>query len=156
AASDAATTPIPAARIVGVTITPTSAQLHPGETRQLIATPKVASGSTVPTGVTWHSANPAIATVLPSGLVTAVDIGKVEITAKVEGVTGYCLVEVVPVPVASVKVEPEAPQLQVEATLTLKAIVSDAQGQELGDRKVTWNIDPAGIAKLSDTGMLTA
>src|SRR5262249_39581365 len=90
AASDAATTPIPAARIVGVTITPTSAQLHPGETRQLIATPKVASGSTVPTGVTWHSANPAIATVLPSGLVTAVDIGKVEITAKVEGVTGSC------------------------------------------------------------------
>lgn len=155
-APDAATTPIPTARIVGVSITPTTAQLHPGETRQLIATPKVAGGTTAPTGVIWHSANPAIATVLPSGLVTAIAEGKVVITAKVDGISGTSTIEVVPVPVSAVAIEPEAPRLEVEATLTLTAKVSDSQGMELTDRKVKWSISPTGVAKISETGVLTA
>ncbi|MFN8650336.1 MAG: Ig-like domain-containing protein [Gemmatimonadales bacterium] len=154
--SNAATTPIPVTRVVAVGITPPSAQLTPGETRQLIATPKSSSGTTASTGVTWESSDPKIATVDVSGLVTAVAVGKATITARSEGVGGSASIEVIPVPVASVTVEPDAPSLVVDKTVQLKAVVRSAQGAELPGRTVTWSVAPAGVAQVSAAGLVTA
>ena len=154
--SDAATTPIPAARIVGVAITPATVQLHPGDTRQLAATPRVAGGTAATTGIDWHSADPAVATVSGSGLVTGVAPGKATITAKAEGVSGTALVEVTPVPVAAVAVEPAEPRLLPGASVDLHATLRDAKGTELSGRSIRWSVTPAGVAKVSESGSVTA
>lgn len=154
--SNAATTPIPVTRVVAVGITPPSAQLTPGETRQLIATPKSSSGTTASTGVTWESSDPKVATVDLSGLVTAVAVGKATITARSEGVGGTAGIEVIPVPVAAVTIEPDAPALIVDKTVQLVATVRSAQGAELPGRSVTWSIAPAGVAQVSPAGLVTA
>ncbi len=156
ATSDAATTPIPVSRVVSVGITPPTAQLTLGESRQLIATPKAASGTTASTGVTWESADPRIATVEPNGLVTGVRLGKTIITARSEGVSGTAAVEVIPVAVAAVVIDPESASLVADGSLQLRALVRSAQGGELTDRLVTWSAGPGGVAQVSPTGLVTA
>jgi serine/threonine protein kinase len=154
-ASDAATTPIPVNRVVSIGVTPASAQLNPGESRQLIATPKVASGTTASTGVTWESADPKIATVGANGLVTAVALGRTTVTARSEGVSGTATIEVIPVPVAAVVIEPDAPSLVADSTLQLRAHARSAQGAELEGRPVKWSAAAGGVVQLSVDGKLT-
>src|SRR5207245_7318936 len=79
-------TPVP---VASVTVSPANASLHVGVTEQLAATLKDAS-DTVLTGrtVTWASSNSAVATVSPSGLVTAVGAGLASIAATSGGVQG--------------------------------------------------------------------
>ncbi|HWA56967.1 MAG TPA: Ig-like domain-containing protein, partial [Gemmatimonadales bacterium] len=154
--SDAATTPIPVARVVSVGITPASAQLTPGETRQLIATPRASSGTTASTGVTWESSDPKVATVDASGLVTAVAVGKATVTARSEGVSGGAAIEVIPVPVAVVALEPDTPSLVVGATIQLRAAVRSAQGMELTGRMLRWSVGAGGVVQVSAAGLVTA
>jgi len=154
--SDAATTPIPAARIVGVAITPATLELHPGETRQLAATPRVAGGTAATTAIVWQSADPAVATISGSGVVTAVAPGKATITAKAEGVSGTATVEVTPVPAAAVVIEPGAPSLLPGASVDLRAIVRDAKGNELTGRVIRWSVTPPGTATVAESGRVTA
>jgi len=156
AVSDAATTPIPAARIVGVAVNPATLELHPGETRQLVGTPRVASGTAATVAVTWHSADPAIASVSGSGLVTAVAAGQTTITARADGASGTATIEVRPVPVAAVVIEPGEPRLLAEDTLALRASARDAKGAELAGRGIRWTVAAGGIARISDTGVVTA
>jgi len=70
------TQPVP---VTGVTVSPLTATLAPGATKQLTAT-IVPSNATI-TGVTWSSDNTAVATVNTAGLVTAVAAGTAAITA---------------------------------------------------------------------------
>jgi gliding motility-associated-like protein len=70
------TQPVP---VTGVTVSPLTATLAPGATKQLTAT-LVPSNATV-TGVAWSSDNTSVATVSSSGLVTAVGAGTAAITA---------------------------------------------------------------------------
>src|SRR5206468_1460167 len=72
--------------VAAVTVSPASARLVVGGTRQLSAVTKDAAGNTL-TGrvVTWSSSNPAVATVSASGLVSGVAAGSASITATSEG-----------------------------------------------------------------------
>lgn len=74
-----------------MTITPTSPVLRVGETVQLIASGPVQN---------WTSSNPAVASVSPSGLVTALAVGNVTVTAKWKSQRGtsYVTVEANPDP----------------------------------------------------------
>ncbi len=65
--------------VTGVSVSPTSATLDIGETKQLTATvsPSNATNKTV----TWTSSKTSVATVSSSGLVTAKDFGNATITA---------------------------------------------------------------------------
>jgi hypothetical protein len=74
-----------------VTVTPPSAALMLGviPSQQLTATTKDAHGNTlVGRVVTWSSDNTGVATVSPSGFVTAIGAGSATITALSEGVSG--------------------------------------------------------------------
>lgn len=72
--------------VATITLSPTSATLAPGQTVQLTATLKDASGNTL-TGrtVTWSSSSTTVATVSTTGLVTAVAVGNATISATSEG-----------------------------------------------------------------------
>ena len=82
----------------GVTVSPSSATVSAGSTKQLSAT---VSPSGAPQGVTWSSGNMSIATVNSSGLVSAVSPGTVTITASSSANSskkGTCTVSVNRVP----------------------------------------------------------
>jgi len=82
-------TSAPAGQVAAVVVTPpASTNLNVGDTLQLQATAKDASGAVVPNAtITWSSSNPSVATVSSTGLVTAVAAGTVSITAAVGSVT---------------------------------------------------------------------
>ncbi len=90
------TTPIPTA----LTITASTSSLTtPGATVQLRVTATYASGPAVDvtagrTGTAYRTSNPAIATVSPEGLVTAVGSGAAVIQAIKEGTQGIILIQV--------------------------------------------------------------
>ncbi|PYO38354.1 MAG: hypothetical protein DMD29_13645 [Gemmatimonadetes bacterium] len=75
--------------VASVTVAPASASVTVGQTAQLTATPKDASGNPLAGRVvTWGSSNTAVATVNGSGLVTGVAAGSATITATSEGRSG--------------------------------------------------------------------
>jgi hypothetical protein len=79
----------PSTLVATVMVTPTTATLRMGQTTQLTAIPKDASGASM-TGlpVLWQSSDSNGATVSASGLVTAVRLGTASITATVGGKIG--------------------------------------------------------------------
>src|SRR5438876_8579252 len=78
------TTALTSAPVSTVAVSPASASVAVGQTVQLSATPKDASGNALAGRVvTWASTAPAVATVNGSGLVTGVAAGAATITAKI-------------------------------------------------------------------------
>lgn len=83
--------------VVSVQVSPQTQQLKVGFTFQLQAVPRDINGNTLgnrPT--TWTSANTALATVSANGLVQALAVGTVKITATIEGVSGDAIITVIP------------------------------------------------------------
>lgn len=74
---------------VSVTVSPTSATLYVGSTKQLKATKKNTSAA-----LKWSSSNTKVATVSSKGLVTAKSKGTATITVKVSNKTAKCKITV--------------------------------------------------------------
>ena len=146
-------TPIP---IAAVSVSPDTATLVVGTTRQLTAVGRDASGGVL-TGrlVAWASADSMIAKVSPTGLVTARAAGSVVITATSEGKSGTATITVVPVPIATVTVSPDTATVIVGGTRQLAAIAWDAAGAPLSGRPVTWASADSVIARVSSLGLVT-
>ena len=83
------------AAVASVAVSPATASRQVGQTVQLTATPRDASGTAlIGRVVTWASSNPAIATVTGSGLVSGVAAGPATITATSEGQSGSAAITV--------------------------------------------------------------
>src|SRR5205814_541840 len=81
--------------VATVTVAPTSANLQTGQTVQLTATARDASGNVLSGRViTWSSSNASVASVNGSGLVTGAGAGSATITATSEGQSGTSSVTV--------------------------------------------------------------
>ena len=83
------------AQVDSISVTPTPPTLNPGQTVQLTATgvynhqpPHPATTQDVTSSATWKSSSPGVATVSPTGLVTAVTGGTATITASMNGFGG--------------------------------------------------------------------
>lgn len=146
--------PVP---ITSISVAPTPRDLIVGATLQLAATPRDSAGGTLSGRVVvWNTADPAIASVSATGLVTAVGVGgPVQITAASEGRSGTAAITVVPVPVASVSVSPPSASIGVGATVQLSATPRDSAGGALTGRTVTWSSASPSIATVSPTGLVT-
>ena len=145
------------APVASVTVTPLSATVSVGQTAQLTATLKDASGNVLSgRAVTWSSSDTTIARVSGSGVVTAVATGSATITATSEGQSGTSSVSVTPVSVASVAVTPASAGVQVGQTVQLTATLKDANGNTLSGRVVTWASSNTGVASVSNGGLATA
>jgi uncharacterized protein YjdB len=143
--------------VASVSVTPASANVPQGQTVQLTATPKDASGNPLSGRVvTWASGNTAIATVSSSGLVTGVAPGgPVTITATSEGQSGTASIAVTVVPVASVTVSPSTASVVAGSKLQLTATPKDASGNPLAGRVVTWASGNTALANVDGTGLVT-
>src|SRR2546425_742160 len=130
---------VPTAPVAAVTVTPSSGTVAIGQTVQLTATPRDASGNPL-TGraIGWSSSDNTIATVSSTGLVTGVVAGAVTITATSEGQSGTASITVSGVPVASVTVSPASASVPAGQTQQLTATLKDADGNVLTGRPGAW------------------
>ena len=105
--------------------------------------------------VSWAKSDPSVATVSAGGLVRGVAAGSATITATSEGKSGTSVITVTNVPVASVTVTPAITSLLMGATLQLTATLTDALGNPLSGRLVTWATSAPAVAGVSGTGLVT-
>lgn len=146
----------PPAAVATITVTPDSADVLVQGTVALTATTRDASGTVLTDRpVTWQTANPAVATVSASGVVTGLAPGVVTITAASEGQQGTGRIRVVPAPVATVTVTPASGEVPFRGTLSLSAATRDGSGNLLTGRIVTWQTSNAAVATVSSTGVVT-
>jgi uncharacterized protein YjdB len=142
--------------VASVTVSPASATIGVGGTRQLSAITKDSAGNTL-TGrvVTWSSSNTAAATVSAAGLVRGVAAGSATITATSEGKTGASAITVIVVPVASVTVSPASASIAVGGTRQLSAVTKDSAGNTLTGRMVTWASSNSAVATVDANGLVS-
>ncbi len=93
--SGAAAVTVSVVPVASVTVSPATASVQVGQTAQLAATPKDASGNALSGRVVmWTTSNAAVGTVNASGLVTGVTAGSATITATSEGQGGTAAITV--------------------------------------------------------------
>lgn len=144
------------AAVRSLTIAPDTASIIIGTQRALSAELRDARGATL-TGrtVSWTSSNPAIASVSQNGTVNAVAIGgPVSIVAQSEGMADTSRITVIDVPVQSVQVTAPVAEVNDGATVQLAVRLTDAAGQPLTGRAVTWISDSAHIATVDAAGLV--
>ena len=140
--------------VTGVTVSPTSVTLNLGQTQPLTAV--VAPSTATTPAVTWASSNPSIASVSPSGVVTAVAAGAATITVKTTdgGFTASSAVTVTStVPATGITVSPSTVALAPGQTQTLTAAVLPSN---VTNKVVTWTTSNPQVASVSTSGVVTA
>jgi uncharacterized protein YjdB len=136
--------------VASVAVSAPAGEVIAGETMQLSATPLDDEGKPVQgRTMAWSSDNAAVATVSDAGLVTGVAPGSATISAAADGRTGTRSITVLPVPVASVAIEPAAPSVVAGQQLALTLVARDAAGNALAGRTVTLVSANAAVATVS-------
>ncbi len=129
--------PGPPAAVASVSTSPSAATVIFGNTTQLSATTKDASGNALSgRAVTWASSDGTVATVDAAGLVTATGAGTATITATSEGKSGSAVITVTKPAVAQVVVTPASASIRVGESVTLTVTLKDAQGNVLTQRTI--------------------
>jgi uncharacterized protein YjdB len=153
--------PAPTPTTTTVDVTPASQSLVAGQTQQITATARDASGA-VRSGRTfaWQSSAPSVATVSATGLVTAVGAGTATITVTVDGVTGNAVITVTvpppPIVTARVVVSPPPRALLPTQTEQLTATAFTADSAPRSGRTFAWSSSNPGVATVSSGGLVTA
>lgn len=150
--------PVP---VASVSVLPGTGTIAVGASLALSVATYDAVGGLLPgRQVLWATSAPQIATVDASGIVRGVAGGTATITATSEGKSGASTVTVTappaPAPVASVVVTPATGSVTVGSSLALAASTTDASGQTLSGRVVTWSSGASQIATVSSNGVVTA
>ncbi len=101
----------------------------------------------------WASSAPAVATVSPTGFITAVAVGTANITLTSEGITGTLVITVPPV--ATVTVSVGTNFLLVGQTTNATATLRDASNNLATNRAVTWSSGTPAVATISPLGVIT-
>jgi len=143
--------------VATVEVAPPAATVVVGATVTLTASARDAAGNVL-TGrkVFWTSADSNFATVSSSGVVTGRYVGSVPIAASIEGKAAVAQVQVIPVPVVSVRVSPATRDLAVGETAQLTAEPLDARGAVLSGRSVAWSSSRPNVASVNGSGVVTA
>jgi hypothetical protein len=147
--------------IVGsIVISPVDVFLEVGATLQFTASVRdVRDAALTGIPVVWQSADPAIATVNATGLVTGIDDDTTVVTASLApgygNVSATRTIPVVSARVASVTVTPAFDSVFVGQSKQLTARTFDARGAELFGRLVSWSSTNRGATSLSSSGLVT-
>ncbi|MBC7895592.1 MAG: Ig-like domain-containing protein [Cytophagaceae bacterium] len=146
--------PVP---VRSVSILPPTVAILVGGIERLTAVPRDSAGTALPgRAVTWVSAQPTVASVDSTGLVTAIAPGTARITATSEGRSGVSTITVTQRPVATVTVAPATLNTAQGRALQLTATTLDAQGRVLTGRAVSWLSGSPSIAKVDANGLVSA
>ncbi len=146
----ASTVPAPAASVV---ITPDTATVIIGATKQLAAVARDAMGANLQNAsFAWSSTDTMKVKVTAAGLVTAAAAGTVFIVARSGGVADTATITSAPVPVASVTVSPASNSLVLGDSVQLTATAKDSAGATLSGRAFAWTSSDTAVASVSTNG----
>ena len=141
------------APVASVSVSPSSATLIVGQTAELEAQPRDASGQPLSgRSVTWSSNHSEVATVTSTGVVAAVSPGTATITASSEGRNGTATIAVNAPAVNRVEVTPATTVVDVNGTFRLTATVYDSRGNVIPGAQVAWASSDTRIATVDNTG----
>lgn len=122
------------------------------ETVQLTA--KVLPETATDKSVRWQSANPDIAKVDGEGMVTAVSVGSVEITATNSGGQSASItITVEPTQVSRVTLDHSSVSMKATESLTLMASVKP---ETATDKRLEWSVDKESVATVNQNGTVKA
>lgn len=153
----------PAQALTRVTIEPASAKISIGDTLRLTARAFDGSGQPIArVTVRWFQSGGRFeGDVDSTGLVTAGATGTIVATAVVratEGgrpITATAQVQVLPLPIARIAIDPEISAMVVGQSLTLKASPFASNDDERGD-PIGWTSDNPAVVSVAPSGRLTA
>lgn len=129
---------------------PTS--LHIGQTAQLsaIVLPEDATDKSV----TWQVQNAEVLSVSPEGLLKAVGLGEAWVSATTSnGKSAYMTFNVIPTPVSSIVLNPDAVSLKATEMVTLTATVMP---EDATNKNITWASSNNAVASVDVYGNVTA
>jgi uncharacterized protein YjdB len=143
--------------VASVALLPSTATVIVGGTFDLQAVTYDASGNTLSgRSVVWASSASQVAKVDQSGKVTGVAAGTATISGTSEGKTATASITVAVVPVAAVSVTPASAALTVGQSAPLTATATDANGNVLSGRGITWSSGNSAVATVSAQGLVQA
>ena len=125
-----------------------------GDEFSVVASLTDARGVALDREVTWESSDAEIATV-EGGVVTAVAVGTVTITASCDEQSAAVDVTILPQPVASIEISGLPKSTKAGDRFQLDATPLDPQGLSL-PRKVEWRSSDKSVASVSKAGMVHA
>jgi uncharacterized protein YjdB len=96
-----------------------------------------------------------VAVVSSTGQVTGIAPGSATIAATIDGQSATATVTVRAAPVAAVRVTPDNTSVGVGGTVRLGAVVTDAAGNTLAGRAVSFASNNSGVARVADDGTVT-
>ena len=148
----------PARTAMAIELDTTPVEIHVNSNKQFTAVVlNTASGQALDVAVSWHIADPAIASVV-DGVVTGLKVGQTTLTASYEALVSEPVNIVVSapssaLPVDSVKISPQSAQtLEVGKGLTFSATAFDRLGQEITAGFFTWTISDETVASVDPEG----
>ncbi len=144
--------------LVSIAVTSASASVASGLTDQFTATGTYSDGSSqdLSSSATWSVSNPAVASIAPSGVATALSTGSAVITAAQGSIKGTAHLTVTPPSLVSIAVSAAGPSVAVGLTdqFTATGTYSDGSSQTLGS-SVTWSTSNSAVASISGIGLAT-
>jgi len=107
--------------------------------------------------IAWSTSNSGVATITPSGLVTATGDGTAQIAATAEGVKSAPVTVTVNQVTASVAVTPSTIPFGAKgSTRQLAAVALDTTSHPISGKTATWTVADAAVATVSAGGLVTA
>lgn len=148
----------------GIRIVPAYASIPAGATQPYELVGTCADGTSVlpPVGpegqrAVWTSTNPSVATVDQQGVALGVEPGSTTVEAELGTLSASAVLTVVPgTQLQAIAVQPSSATLAVDVSLAFTAAgrYSDGSTADLTDA-VTWRVDDAAVASISDEGVAT-
>ena len=143
--------------LTGLYVTFTADTIETGLSATASATGLDQNGSAFRVGaVTWSSTSPAVATVTPDGVITAITSGQTTLIASTAGKSGQRPLTVVQPVVAHLLVTPETARLVRGASLPLVTSAITVNGRLVEGRRVDFTTSDATKATVSASGVVTA
>ncbi len=161
--SGSTTLTVTLATLVSIAVTPATASIAQGTTKQFKATGTFSDNTTQDLTLTstWASSNTGVATINAGGLATSVAAGTTTITVTSGSVAGSTTLTVTPATLVSIAVTPATASITQGTTKQFKATgtFSDSTTQDLTAAS-TWSSSNTGVATVSNAagsyGLATA
>ena len=139
-----------------LTIAPSAATIHTGQTLQFDVSGVASNGQQVGLGpITWSSNQQGVASVDQNGLVTGGSVGTAMISAASGGKSVSAQVSVVAATVNQVVVAPATSNLVVGKSLQFTATALDSAGNPIAGSSFTWKSSNSSVANVDSNGVST-